>query len=49
MFSVKFRIFTAALYISPLPRFPPITCSAYLSQRYKDTHADLKSYDDSKA
>ena len=30
-------------------RFPPITCSAYLSQRYKDTHADLSSYSDGKA
>lgn len=26
-------------------KFPPITCAAYLSQRYKDTHADLSSYD----
>jgi len=31
------------------PKFPPITCSAYLSQRYKDTHADLSSYSDGKA
>ncbi|CAI0628643.1 unnamed protein product [Linum tenue] len=26
------------------PKFPPITCSTYLSQRYKDTHADLSVY-----
>ncbi|KAG6739688.1 hypothetical protein POTOM_057302 [Populus tomentosa] len=26
------------------PMFPPIKCEAYLSQRYKDTHADLKVY-----
>ncbi|KAM0944693.1 putative aminocyclopropanecarboxylate oxidase [Dioscorea sansibarensis] len=26
------------------PKFPPISCSAYLSQRYKDTHADLSTY-----
>ncbi|XP_031383106.1 2-oxoglutarate-Fe(II) type oxidoreductase hxnY-like isoform X2 [Punica granatum] len=26
------------------PKFPPIKCAAYLSQRYKDTHADLKLY-----
>lgn len=26
------------------PKFPPVTCSAYLSQRYMDTHADLSSY-----
>uniref|UniRef100_A0A0D9UXQ5 Fe2OG dioxygenase domain-containing protein n=1 Tax=Leersia perrieri TaxID=77586 RepID=A0A0D9UXQ5_9ORYZ len=26
------------------PKFPPITCSAYLTQRYKDTHADLTAY-----
>ncbi|XP_062194964.1 2-oxoglutarate-Fe(II) type oxidoreductase hxnY-like isoform X2 [Phragmites australis] len=31
------------------PKFPPITCSAYLSQRYKDTHADLSSYSNNKA
>ncbi|GJN32180.1 hypothetical protein PR202_gb20664 [Eleusine coracana subsp. coracana] len=31
------------------PKFPPITCSAYLSQRYKDTHADLSSYSYNKA
>jgi len=31
------------------PKFPPITCSAYLTQRYKDTHADLSSYSDGKA
>lgn len=27
------------------PKFPPVTCAAYLSQRYKDTHIDLSSYD----
>ncbi|KAL3532523.1 hypothetical protein ACH5RR_006044 [Cinchona calisaya] len=26
------------------PKFPPIQCGAYLSQRYSDTHADLSSY-----
>ncbi|KAJ8768664.1 hypothetical protein K2173_023568 [Erythroxylum novogranatense] len=26
------------------PKFPPIKCSTYLSQRYKDTHADLSVY-----
>jgi isopenicillin N synthase-like dioxygenase len=26
------------------PKFPPINCSAYLTQRYKDTHADLNNY-----
>ncbi|XP_020099943.1 2-oxoglutarate-Fe(II) type oxidoreductase-like isoform X1 [Ananas comosus] len=26
------------------PKFPPVTCAAYLLQRYKDTHADLSSY-----
>ncbi|KAK8503078.1 hypothetical protein V6N13_025838 [Hibiscus sabdariffa] len=26
------------------PKFPPIRCSTYLSQRYKDTHADLNAY-----
>ncbi|KAF3326781.1 2-oxoglutarate-dependent dioxygenase [Carex littledalei] len=26
------------------PKFPPVTCSAYLNQRYMDTHADLSSY-----
>jgi isopenicillin N synthase-like dioxygenase len=31
------------------PKFPPITCSAYLSQRYKDTHADLTAYSSNKA
>ncbi|XP_037411774.1 2-oxoglutarate-Fe(II) type oxidoreductase hxnY-like isoform X1 [Triticum dicoccoides] len=31
------------------PKFPPITCSVYLSQRYKDTHADLSTYSDGKA
>ncbi|MBA0703150.1 hypothetical protein Goari_027393 [Gossypium aridum] len=27
------------------PKFPPIRCSTYLSQRYKETHADLSVYD----
>ncbi|CAD5178276.1 unnamed protein product [Musa acuminata subsp. malaccensis] len=27
------------------PKFPAVTCSAYLLQRYKDTHADLSTYD----
>ncbi|KAG8045936.1 hypothetical protein GUJ93_ZPchr0008g12133 [Zizania palustris] len=31
------------------PKFAPITCSAYLSQRYKDTHADLTAYSNRKA
>uniref|UniRef100_A0A0E0BYG3 Fe2OG dioxygenase domain-containing protein n=1 Tax=Oryza meridionalis TaxID=40149 RepID=A0A0E0BYG3_9ORYZ len=31
------------------PKFPPITCSAYLSQRYKETHADLTAYSSNKA
>ncbi|XP_061366301.1 2-oxoglutarate-Fe(II) type oxidoreductase hxnY-like isoform X3 [Gastrolobium bilobum] len=26
------------------PKFPPILCRDYLSQRYNDTHADLKIY-----
>ncbi|XP_020572498.1 2-oxoglutarate-Fe(II) type oxidoreductase-like isoform X2 [Phalaenopsis equestris] len=26
------------------PKYPPITCSAYMCQRFKDTHADLSSY-----
>ncbi|XP_015571818.1 2-oxoglutarate-Fe(II) type oxidoreductase hxnY isoform X1 [Ricinus communis] len=26
------------------PRFPPIKCGTYLSQRYKDTHTDLNLY-----
>ncbi|CAL9094063.1 unnamed protein product [Musa acuminata var. zebrina] len=26
------------------PKFPAVTCSAYLLQRYKDTHADLSTY-----
>ncbi|KAI9192101.1 hypothetical protein LWI28_018345 [Acer negundo] len=26
------------------PKFPPIKCATYLSQRYKDTHADLNIY-----
>ncbi|RZC50196.1 hypothetical protein C5167_018622 [Papaver somniferum] len=30
------------------PKFPPVTCAAYLSQRYKDTHTDLSSYQNSK-
>ncbi|XP_065850389.1 2-oxoglutarate-Fe(II) type oxidoreductase hxnY isoform X2 [Euphorbia lathyris] len=28
-------------------KFPPIKCGTYLSQRYKDTHADLSLYDKS--
>lgn len=28
----------------PFARFPPIKCETYLSQRYKDTHADLNMY-----
>lgn len=28
------------------PKFPPVTCGEYLSQRYKDTHADLSRYSD---
>ncbi|XP_040971165.1 2-oxoglutarate-Fe(II) type oxidoreductase hxnY isoform X6 [Gossypium hirsutum] len=27
------------------PKFPQIRCSTYLSQRYKDTHANLSVYD----
>ncbi|XP_010519671.1 PREDICTED: 2-oxoglutarate-Fe(II) type oxidoreductase-like isoform X2 [Tarenaya hassleriana] len=27
-----------------LPKFPPIKCSTYLSQRYRETHADLSIY-----
>ncbi|CAL1396248.1 unnamed protein product [Linum trigynum] len=27
------------------PKFPPIKCSTYMSQRYKETHADLIIYD----
>ncbi|CAL1374412.1 unnamed protein product [Linum trigynum] len=27
------------------PKFPPIKCSTYMSQRYKETHADLSIYD----
>ncbi|CAN1330970.1 2-oxoglutarate-Fe(II) type oxidoreductase hxnY [Linum perenne] len=27
------------------PKFPPIKCSTYMSQRYKDTHVDLSVYD----
>ncbi|XP_042040973.1 2-oxoglutarate-Fe(II) type oxidoreductase hxnY-like [Salvia splendens] len=26
------------------PKFPPVKCKDYLSQKYKDTHADLSSY-----
>ncbi|PIA42732.1 hypothetical protein AQUCO_02000294v1 [Aquilegia coerulea] len=26
------------------PKFPPIQCSTYLTQRYKDTHTDLSAY-----
>ncbi|XWS72085.1 hypothetical protein CRYUN_Cryun02cG0010300 [Craigia yunnanensis] len=26
------------------PKFPPIRCATYLSQRYKDTHAELSVY-----
>lgn len=26
------------------PKFPPVRCGAYLSQRYGDTHADLSTY-----
>ncbi|KAJ4958935.1 hypothetical protein NE237_026046 [Protea cynaroides] len=26
------------------PKFPPVKCVTYLSQRYKDTHADLSLY-----
>ncbi|GKV06699.1 hypothetical protein SLEP1_g18555 [Rubroshorea leprosula] len=26
------------------PKFPPIKCATYLSQRYRDTHADLNVY-----
>lgn len=26
------------------PKFPPIECAAYLSQRYNDTHANLNTY-----
>ncbi|KAL6274600.1 hypothetical protein ACE6H2_025292 [Prunus campanulata] len=28
------------------PKFPPILCRTYLSQRYYDTHADLNVYDE---
>ncbi|MBA0752566.1 hypothetical protein Gogos_001389 [Gossypium gossypioides] len=27
------------------PKFPPIYCATYLSQRYKDTHAELSIYE----
>ncbi|KAB2050018.1 hypothetical protein ERO13_A13G196100v2 [Gossypium hirsutum] len=27
------------------PKFPPIYCATYLSQRYKDTHAELSLYE----
>ncbi|KAK9675861.1 hypothetical protein RND81_11G036500 [Saponaria officinalis] len=26
------------------PKFPPVRCGEYLSQRYRDTHADLSKY-----
>ncbi|RVW96371.1 hypothetical protein CK203_020820 [Vitis vinifera] len=26
------------------PKFPPVKCGTYLTQRYKDTHADLNLY-----
>lgn len=26
------------------PKFPPITCGAYMVKRYKDTHANLSTY-----
>ncbi|KAF8388913.1 hypothetical protein HHK36_025594 [Tetracentron sinense] len=26
------------------PKFPPVKCGTYLTQRYKDTHTDLSSY-----
>lgn len=26
------------------PKYPPVQCSTYLSQRYRDTHTDLSSY-----
>ncbi|KAL1219798.1 2-oxoglutarate-dependent dioxygenase 33 [Cardamine amara subsp. amara] len=29
---------------SDLPKYPPIKCSAYLTQRYKETHAELSIY-----
>ncbi|CAE5959256.1 unnamed protein product [Arabidopsis arenosa] len=29
---------------SELPKYPPIKCSTYLAQRYKDTHAELSIY-----
>ncbi|CAN6456743.1 unnamed protein product [Victoria cruziana] len=31
------------------PKFPPVTCSTYLSQRYKETHADLSVYSGDRA
>lgn len=30
------------------PKFPPITCGAYLLKRYEDTHVDLNSYNKQK-
>ncbi|KAM5547576.1 2-oxoglutarate-Fe(II) type oxidoreductase hxnY [Rosa sericea] len=30
------------------PKFPPILCQTYLSQRYSDTHADLTTYGENK-
>ncbi|KAL5721000.1 hypothetical protein ACHQM5_013612 [Ranunculus cassubicifolius] len=30
------------------PKFPPVKCSTYLRQRYKDTHTDLSSYQNRK-
>ncbi|XP_074280916.1 kihadalactone A synthase LFS isoform X2 [Silene latifolia] len=29
------------------PKFPPVRCGEYLSQRYRDTHADLSKYNKS--
>ncbi|KAG9449108.1 hypothetical protein H6P81_009073 [Aristolochia fimbriata] len=26
------------------PKFPPVTCATYLTQRYRDTHVDLNKY-----
>ncbi|KAB1214813.1 hypothetical protein CJ030_MR5G018797 [Morella rubra] len=31
------------------PKFPPILCRTYLSQRYEDTHADLSIYNKTQA
>ncbi|KAF9662575.1 hypothetical protein SADUNF_Sadunf18G0068500 [Salix dunnii] len=30
-------------FVAPLKGFPPIKCGTYLSQRYKDTHANLNA------